>query len=495
MTKSGLLLLSFLGSLSLLLHSSLSADVVKESTVFSAHPVHSNILVGTSTGLTLYLINKQEKVDLEGSDQVQHIDCFQNVCLAADPAGVTAWDISDSGSVSKINSFKLHSSNSSFSSIRVSILENTDYFLMATSGKFGVIRWDLQDTGKFFRIIIPEIWTGDSAMDVLAVPHSTYGFVSFNKTKRLDCFDTAMGTYVYKLDTKQTAMGLVSYTFDPSNFILGFGEGGTFNIMNYVSATIVNQLVISADSSEYVVAAFVPGQSLYTFLTTNKKFYFKDLYYPSVKGFEFETDLGDFNHFFMSEVTGTWFSVGNNLNILVTNFVTTLDNCHPSCHQCTKPHTRFKCLSCMQGYSLKEDSICEPSVQARPLDTFFGPNTHRVSKVKPLFSIIFYSIFGFFLGTFLILNILYHLKLKKIRKAQEPDNDEPDKEKEEDKKKEENDKEDKKEDEENSEEESEEDGSDDDKKTQKTSNKKSKAPQKKKVTRKIKKTDVAKAKK
>lgn len=338
-----------------------------------------SLVFSTNTSLYIYTSGTTATVVRDIANN-KDISCYNNECLTANEYSAYPWTIG-TNKMANTDSYPLElQSVSRVLFMRVSIIEETNYFLMAAEGAFGITRFQKGNFDTHTKLEILGTSKTDQIGALLAFPGLAYGVASYQGKSFLHGFDISLNLHVFNFDTDAAIGGFVAYTYDTTRNMLGIYTKNSYSIINLLTQHYFFRWDYTglAASGSSVLFASSPRQSMYTFLVLANQLlivdHLKDESAPKLYSSSNSNVLG----MVYSPESANLFLIYSNK---VESYGLTFDffgECHPNCFGCTKALSQFYCKECSSGLTISSTTLCQAS--AVILNSTFSADNQLTTK-------------------------------------------------------------------------------------------------------------------
>lgn len=319
-----------------------------------------------STNTSLYIFSSgTQATSVRDIANNKDISCYNQRCITANEYSGYPWTV-DTNSMSNSDQYPLELQKvSRVLKMRVSIVEETNYFLMAAEGEFGINRFLIGNYDTHTKLEILGTADSDQISALLAYPGLTYGVAAYQDKNYLHGFDIALNLHVFNFDTDSAIGGFVAYTYDTSRSMLGIFTKQSYTIISLLTQLPYFKWDYSSvtSSGSKVLYASSPRQSMYTFLVLATQLvvfdHLKDESHPKIYSTT-NTNSQVIGMLFSPETANLYFVYSSKIeryNLTMEYF----GECHPNCFGCTQPLSQFYCKECVSGISISSTK-CSTSV-------------------------------------------------------------------------------------------------------------------------------------
>jgi hypothetical protein len=316
-----------------------------------------------STNNTLYALTSgtQASAVAEVANN-KDISCYGKYCFTANEYSAYPWTVG-TNTMTNTESYPLELQGvSQVVYMRVSIIEETNYFLLAAEGAYGINRFQTGNYDTHTKLEILGTASTDQIAALQAYPGITYAVAAYQRKSYFHCFDIALNLHVFNFDTDSAVGGFVAYNFDTTRNMLGVFTQNSYAIINLLAQVYFYKWDYTGltASGTNVLYASSPRQSMYTFLVTATQLLVLD-HMKDESGPKLYSATN-------SQVIGMVYSPESaNLFLIYTSKVEryslTFDyfgDCHPNCYECTQPLSQYYCKECIPGITASSTK-CVPT--------------------------------------------------------------------------------------------------------------------------------------
>lgn len=338
-----------------------------------------SLVFSTNTSLYVYT-SGTAATSVQDIANNKDISCYNKECFTANEYSAYPWSVG-TNSMTIADRYPLDlQSVSRVLFMRVSIVEETNYFLLAAEGAFGINRFQKGNFDTHTKLEILGTSKTDQIAALLAFPGLAYGVAAYQGKSFLHGFDISLNLHVFNFDTDSVIGGFVAYTYDTSRNILGIYTKNSYSMINlltqhYFFKWDYTGLVASGSN---VLHASSPRQSMYTFLVLANQLmiidHLKDESAPKL----YSASNTNVQAMVYSPESGNLFLIYSNK---VESYVLGFDffgECHPNCFGCSKALSQFYCKECASGLTLASTTKCQ--LAAAEVNATFSSDNQLTTK-------------------------------------------------------------------------------------------------------------------
>lgn len=340
----------------------LTATTIHTSTdsISAAEVAGLSVVFSTEKALYLYTDSMTQATKQGDFTCIKDISCYNSVCITANEYSGYVWSVGSS-SMANLGRYPLTLQKiSSVLNMRVAIIPETSYFLVAAEGKFGLNRFTMDNYDTHSRVYIGGISSSDQVLELTALWFTPYSVITYYGKFKLSMVDISTNIHLFDVATSSEVNNVVYYSYDPSRYMIGYSSKTSYVLYNFMGHSKYAEYILDASATSATIRhVFMPSQSQYTFMVTQTLIMIVNHYKSDSGPLIYSNATTTGKYFIMNVKSANAYSfnsdgLGQKLELASSYY----GDCHPNCHGCTKPLSHYYCSACNTNSQLSDSTVC-----------------------------------------------------------------------------------------------------------------------------------------